>query len=64
MRIANTKHERTCGTPDKGGMDVGGAVESFTGLKSFADIVRAKGSRSLIGDECASVGITVTAERG
>ena len=41
-------------------MDVGGAVESFAGLKSFADITRAKGSLGLIGDECASVGITVT----
>ena len=63
MRIASTKHERTWGTPDKGSMDVGGAVESFTGLKSFADIVRAKGSLSLIGDECASVGIIVTTQR-
>jgi hypothetical protein len=45
-----------------GGIDVGGAVESLTGLKSFADMVRAKGSLGLIGEECASVGITVTTQ--
>lgn len=39
-----------------------GAAESFTDLKSFADIVRAKGSVGLIGEECASGGITVTTD--
>jgi hypothetical protein len=41
-----------------------GAVESFIDLKSFADIVRAKGSVGLFGDECASGGITVTTDWG
>lgn len=41
---------------------MGDAVESLTGLKSFADIVRAKGSVGLVGEECASVGIGVTTE--
>lgn len=36
---------------------MGGAVDSLTGLKSLADIVREKGSLGLISEECASVAI-------
>lgn len=55
---------RLYSVPGTGGIDVGGAVESLTGLKSFADMVRAKGSLGLIGEECASMGITVTTQPG
>jgi len=57
------KGRRTENVPGKGGIDVGGAVESFTGLKSFADMARAKGSLGLIGEECASVEITVITQQ-
>jgi hypothetical protein len=57
--VPNTKDKGSRTLPGKSGIDVGGAVESLTGLKSFADIVRAKGSLGLIGEECASVEITV-----
>lgn len=58
------KRRKLYNIPGIGGIDVGGAVELLTCLKSFVDMVRAKGSLGLIGEECASVVITVTMQPG
>ena len=63
MKVASSKVE-VINIPGTSGIDVGGAVELLTCLKSFVDILvdmaRAKGSLDLIGEECVTVAMTVT----